>query len=180
MSTAVDISALRVNILGHNTRVCYKIGNFLKIIGSFALKGVKWPDTPFKHQGNYVLRCEHIIWQHGCFNTYNAGIFWYKPKCFFENILNVLVTSFCFIGIPMLWVYGHYYKHYNFSNSFSVWTDFRRQNLASIEMNVKFWRLKAVPVLKGLALQWQCWWSSGSSYPGIVTWLREYKVAWFA
>ena len=42
--------------------------------------------------------------------SYNAEIFLYKPlrpKCFFqfEIIINVLVSSFRFIWIPMLWVY---------------------------------------------------------------------------
>ena len=34
------------------------------------------------------------------------------------------------------------------SNSFSAWTVFRRQNLTSAD--VRFWRLKTVPALKGL------------------------------
>ena len=31
-----------------------------------------------------------------------------KGFCQFEIIINVLVCSFRFSGIPMLWVYGHY------------------------------------------------------------------------
>ena len=82
-------------------------------------------------------------------NSYNAEIFLYKswrPKGFsrFEIIRNVSVSSFCFIWIPMLWVYGHY----KLFNSFSAGTDFRRQNLTS--KDVRFWRLKTVPALKGL------------------------------
>ena len=47
------------------------------------------------------------------FNTYNDEIFLYKPwnrKGFFqfEITINGLVSSFWFIWIPMLWVYGHY------------------------------------------------------------------------
>ena len=67
-----------------------------------------------------------------CFilNLHNAGFclhrLW-KPKGFvqFEIIINVLVSSFWFIWIPMLWVY-----------------------LTSTD--VRFWRIKTVPALKGL------------------------------
>ena len=46
------------------------------------------------------------------FNTYSSEIFLYKPwrpKDFiqFEIVINVLVSSFRFIWIPMLWVYDH-------------------------------------------------------------------------
>ena len=48
----------------------------------------------------------------------------------FEIIINVLVISFfCFIWIPMLWVYGHYKYVY----SFSAGIDSRRQNLTSTD-----------------------------------------------
>ena len=43
----------------------------------------------------------------------------------FEIITNVLVSSICFIRIPMLWVYGHYEYVY----SFSAGTVFIRQDL---------------------------------------------------
>ena len=44
---------------------------------------------------------------------------------FFQfEITNVLVSSFRFIWIPMLWVYG-YYKYFN---SYSARIYFRRQN----------------------------------------------------
>ena len=52
-------------------------------------------------------------------NSYNAELFLYKPwRCFFhfEIIINVLVTSFWLIGIPMLWVYDHY-KYFNAFNA---------------------------------------------------------------
>ena len=45
----------------------------------------------------------------------------------FEIIINVLVSSFWFIRIPMLWVYDDY-KYYN---SYSAEIDFRRQILTS-------------------------------------------------
>ena len=59
----------------------------------------------------------------------------------FEIIINVLVGSFCFICIRMLWVYGH---------SLILparGTVFIRQNLTSTD--VRFWRIKTVPALKG-------------------------------
>ena len=48
----------------------------------------------------------------------------------FEIIMNVLVSSYRFILIPMLWVYDHY-KGFN---SFSAGTVFMRQNLTSIDV----------------------------------------------
>ena len=65
-------------------------------------------------------------------NSYNAEIFSYKPwrpKGFFQFkiIINVLVISFRFIWIPVLWVYGHYKYFY----SYSAGIDFRRQILTS-------------------------------------------------
>ena len=62
----------------------------------------------------------------------------------FEIIINVLFSSFRFIWIPMLWVYGHY----KYFNSFSAGTVFIRQNLTSTD--VRFWCIKTVPALKGL------------------------------
>ena len=54
-----------------------------------------------------------------CINHRNKRVFQFKI------IINVLVSSFRFILLPMLWVYG-YYKYFN---SFSAGIDFRRQNL---------------------------------------------------
>ena len=48
-----------------------------------------------------------------------------KGFCQFESIINVLVSYFLFIWIPMLWVYG-YYKYFY---SYSAGIDFRRQIL---------------------------------------------------
>ena len=45
----------------------------------------------------------------------------------FEIMTNVLVSSFCFIWIPVLWVYDQY----NFFNSSSAGAVFRRQILTS-------------------------------------------------
>ena len=46
--------------------------------------------------------------------------------------------------MPMLWVYGHHKYVY----PFSAGVYFIRQNLTSTD--VRFWRIKSVPVLKGL------------------------------
>ena len=59
----------------------------------------------------------------------------------FEIIINVLVSSFRFIWIPMLWVYGHY----KYITLISVSIDFKRQNLTSTD--VRFWRLKSIHAL---------------------------------
>ena len=61
----------------------------------------------------------------------------------FEIIIDVLVSSFWFLWKTMLWVYGHY----KYFNSFSAGTVFIRQNLTSVD--VRFWRIKTVPALKG-------------------------------
>ena len=65
----------------------------------------------------------------------------------FEIIIKILLSSLLFIWIPMLWVYGHY----KYFNSVSVGNVFIRQNLTSTD--VRFWRLKTVPVMKGLMLE---------------------------
>ena len=54
----------------------------------------------------------------------------------FEIIINVSVSSFWFIWIPMLWVYGHYKYLY----SYSAGIYFSRHNLTSTD--VRLWRLK--------------------------------------
>ena len=62
----------------------------------------------------------------------------------FEIIRNVLVISFRFIWISMVWVYVHYI----YINSFSAEIVFRRQSLTYVD--VRFWRLKTVPALREL------------------------------
>ena len=69
------------------------------------------------------------------FNLYNAELISYKSwrsNGFnqFEIIIKVLDSSFWFIWIPMLWVYGHYRYFY----SYSAGTDFSRQNLTSTDV----------------------------------------------
>ena len=58
----------------------------------------------------------------------------------FEIIINVLVTCFRFIWIPVLWVYINQ-KYFIFH---SAEIDFRRQDLTSTD--VRSWRLKSIPV----------------------------------
>ena len=50
----------------------------------------------------------------------------------FEIIINVLVSSFRFIRIPMLWVHDHC----KYFNSYSAGTDFSRQTLTSTDVRV--------------------------------------------
>ena len=61
-----------------------------------------------------------------------------------EIIINVLIGSFWFIWIPMLWVYGHYI----YCDSFSAGIEFIRENLRSTD--VRFWLIKEVPALREL------------------------------
>ena len=56
----------------------------------------------------------------------------------FEIIMNILVGFFCFIWIPMLWVYGHY-TYFNCLSAGTV-------------LHVGFWRLKTTTGLKRLKL----------------------------
>ena len=60
------------------------------------------------------------------FHPYNREIFFYKQ---FKIIVNVLVSSFCFIWIAMFRVYD-YFKFFSF---FSTGIDFRCQNRTSID-----------------------------------------------
>ena len=62
----------------------------------------------------------------------------------FEITINVLVSSFRLIWIPMLWVCGHQ----KYFNSLSVGIFLIRHNLTSTD--VRLWRIKTVPALKGL------------------------------
>ena len=70
----------------------------------------------------------------------------WRPNGFlqFEIIKNVLVSSFRFIWISMLWVY----EHYKYVYSFRAVIDLRCQNLTSAD--VRLWRLKLIPALNGL------------------------------
>ena len=55
-----------------------------------------------------------------CINDGDQRLFFH-----FEIIINVLGSSFLFVWIPIVWVYGHYiYVH-----SFNAVIAFRRQNL---------------------------------------------------
>ena len=88
--------------------------------------------------------CQFLDVEH-VFNPYSAEVFLHelwRPKRFFQFkiIINVLVSSLRLIWIPMLWVCGHYI-------CLSTGIAFRRQNLTSTD--VKSWRLKTIPALKG-------------------------------
>ena len=66
----------------------------------------------------------------------------------FEVIINVLVSSFQFISIPMLWVYVHY-KYFNYFSAGIVFIHVR-QNLTY--KDVRFSRIETISALKGLTL----------------------------
>ena len=74
-------------------------------------------------------------------NLYNAELLLFKPwrlKGFFQFniVINVLVSSFLLVWIPVLWVSEHY-EDFNYLS-------------AGIIAYTSFWRIKTVPVLKGL------------------------------
>ena len=83
---------------------------------------------------------------------YSPEIFLHKPWrpwscgfCQFEIIINFLVSSFRLIGIPLLWVYGHY-KCSTLSVRGST-LDVRVWRLLTSDSDMS---LKSVPALKGL------------------------------
>ena len=73
-----------------------------------------------------------IIALNPCY-SYNAHIFLckrWKPKGFFQFEI-IIVSSFCFIWIPMLWVYGHYNLFYSTSEWFDFSSDRQGSNFES-------------------------------------------------
>ena len=119
---------------------------FLRLLLSFLKEmSESWP-LEFKMQITFIA----VFSLHTCLvitlSTLEALNYFVKniaTKGFFqfEIIINVLVTSSCFIWIPMLLVYAHF-KYVYF---YSAGIDFGRQNLTSTD--VRFWRLKAIPAL---------------------------------
>ena len=85
------------------------------------------------------------LYKHSMTKTYHLGVTHTIDRGESDQMVisiwnhhDVLVSSFRFIWIPMLWVYGHYTILL-----FSVAViHFRRQ--------IRLWRLKTVPALKGL------------------------------
>ena len=59
----------------------------------------------------------------------------------YEIIINVLVSSLCYIRIPMLWVYGHYRDFYSYVQSNRI--ELKRHNLTSSDVR----RLMSIPAL---------------------------------
>ena len=102
------------------------------------------PLTPWSHIHSFLSPFGH---PQLLINSYNAEIFLHKPwrpkgfSILFEIVINVLVRSFRFIWIPMLWVYDDY----TYFSCYSARIEFRRQNLTSTD--VRFWRLKSIPAL---------------------------------
>ena len=100
----------------------------------------------------FPIQINHL-WAATCIDPWSADNFSKKtwsPKGFFqfEIIINVLVSSFWFIWIPVLWVYGHHKYFY------CAGIDFSCQNMTST--NVRFWRLKLIPALWGLKGHFSC------------------------
>ena len=82
----------------------------------------------------------------------------------FEISINVFVSSFRFIWIPMLCVCGYYEYLY----SYSAWIDSRRQNLTSTD--VRFWRLESI------AAPWGLWSSQNiSTFSSCQRWTGTYS-----
>ena len=73
------------------------------------------------------------------FSPYSAELFLYKRwrPIWNHHKCHILVSPFCYIWIPMLWVYGHY----NLFNYFSAVIVFGRQNLTFSD--VRFARVKS-------------------------------------
>ena len=93
---------------------------------------------------SYFLPPISPLYSHPYFiNPYNAEIFYYKPwrPIFFtwNHHGCPTVSSFRFIWIPMVWVYGHYTFTKIIFNSFNAGIEFRRENATS--MVVRHWRL---------------------------------------
>ena len=98
----------------------------------------RWPSKkkcqPFRYW--YIVNCLLTlkVLKYFYINQETKGFFQFELK------INVLVGSFRFIWIPMLWVYGHY-KYF----TLSVWD---RLQMSESDV-VRFWRLKSAPQ-KGL------------------------------
>ena len=115
-------------------------------------------DCPYSYTGD---KCESSQYNILTLRTLNYFCINHGHQSFFQFviIINFLVSSFRFIWIHMVWVYGHY----KYCNSFSAGTDFMRQNLTSTD--VRFWRIKTLPALKELKII--------SSYTGDKTvWIK--------
>ena len=86
--------------------------------------------------------------RHYTFKRWNIYVKTKKREVFLIwNFVMVLVSSFRFFWIPMLWVFDHYKCFI-----FSVWGS---------TIDVRIWRLKTVPALKGLK---KCRITVGSTY----------------
>ena len=82
-------------------------------------------------------------------NLFNAELFCTNhgdQKVLFKFVIsiNVLVSLFRFIWIPMFWVYGHF----KYFCSYSAGIDFNRDNLTSTD--VRFWRSTLIVKIWGL------------------------------
>ena len=110
------------------------------------------------------------------FNTWSVEVFVYKPwrpKRFFNLKSSYMSFSFHFI------IYFLGLRPQQIFYPFSAMIEYRRRNLTSVD--VKFWRLKLIPAMKGLivyvevkmnenisATRW-----SSSPYPTLVWWVKS-------
>ena len=84
--------------------------------------------------------------QHSSFNPHYAKLYkLWIPKGFF-NLKSSKMFSLS-VPVPFKYLCQGVYGHYNSFNSFSAGIDFKRRNETYVD--VKFWRLKSLPALKG-------------------------------
>ena len=98
------------------------------------MKGHIWQSSALNLSGVGICQTKNVTLTKMKYVSINHG----HQRCFFQFdiIINVLVSSFWFIWIQMLWVYGQY-KCLVFS-------------VRGPSLDVRIWSLKTVPALKGL------------------------------
>ena len=136
MKSAVFAQQTFATILKQSEPVLFLSG--LEAVDSLELPLFLWHKIPLRHD---LYQLDEM------FTPYNAELILYKswrPKGYFQFdiIIDVLVSSFWFIWIPMLWGYGHQ----NIFYSYSAGIDFSHQNLTSTD--VRIWRLKSILAVK--------------------------------
>ena len=85
----------------------------------------------FKWDDSHFVKCESfsLTWSCGSRQRDTTSSEWkFQLNNLAVKVLNVLVFFFCFIWIPMLWVYGHYI----YFNCHSAGIDFSRQTSTDV------------------------------------------------
>ena len=121
---------LRSQILSQH---CPDSGSVMPQYLACDVRTLRDPDTIY--QKTLGLICSHIYIKTRKYFYINK-----ETKGFYqlEIIISFLVDSFCFLLIPIMWVYGHC-KYV----ILPVWGS---------TLDVRFWRLKSAPALKGFNL----------------------------